>query len=58
MSIETKINGNLIGYASVENKGEVFKKEILYSVEYHFIGREPNVSEFNIYIILKKVLKN
>ena len=52
ISIETKVNGRLIGYANIVNTaipcdGEL-KKCFVYSVEYHQIGRDGSITKFNV----------
>jgi hypothetical protein len=51
LSIETRVNGCLIGFAYVHNEMSLDGKdegECKYSVEYHRVNREPSVIRFNI----------
>jgi hypothetical protein len=51
LSIETRINGTLIGVAYVHNESlinETGEGECVYSVEYHRINKEPPVIKFKI----------
>ena len=51
LSIETRINGTLIGVAYVHNEIYLIDKEegeCIYSVEYHRFNKEPSVIKFNV----------
>jgi hypothetical protein len=50
LSVETRINGCLVGCAYVHNEFSINDKETegVYYVEYHRFDREPKVTEFRI----------
>lgn len=47
-SLETRINGQLIGFAYGVNKGLQSNSKDLYEIEYHRITKEPSIIKFNI----------
>ncbi len=49
ISLETRINGLLIGYAYIHNElVQDDKKNYLYNVEYHRFDRKPNLIKFSV----------
>lgn len=51
LSIETRINGNLIGVSYIHNESLVDNQEqgeCIYFVEYHRMNKEPPVIRFNV----------
>jgi hypothetical protein len=51
LSIETRVNGQLIGYAYVLNKGQADidnDKNCFYYVEYHKIGLKSQIMNFRV----------
>jgi hypothetical protein len=51
LSIETRINGNLIGVAYVHNESlidDIGTGECVYFVGYHRMNKEPPVIRFNV----------
>jgi len=48
LSIEVKVNGNLISHAHVVNTGISVGGKSLYKVEYHLIGRGGQIVEFEV----------
>ena len=48
MSIETRVNGQLIGYAQIIRQFHLEKDTYLYSVEYHKIGIDAKIFSFDV----------
>lgn len=50
ISLETKVNGLLIGCAYIVNKGQVDNGDgpCVYSVEYYRMGKEPAILNFKV----------
>jgi hypothetical protein len=51
LSVETRVNGSLVGTAFVYNElslDDNIEGECLYSVEYHRINKEPPVIKFKV----------
>jgi len=48
MSIETRINGNLIGYAHIRNTKQIDDENFIYHVEYHQFDKGSRVINFDI----------
>jgi hypothetical protein len=47
-SLENRINGVLVGYAYVKNESPIDEDVYCYHVEYHRIGKKPNIISFDI----------
>lgn len=48
MSIENRVNGILIGFGYVVNETFIDEENCLYSVEYHRVGKKPNVVNLSV----------
>ena len=49
MSIETKINGVLIGYTCIVNKGQIQEGALhRYSVNHYRFGKQPSSFQFDV----------
>jgi len=48
MSIETKVNGNLIGYAHIKNTSQIDGENFMYHVEYHQFDKGSKVINFDV----------
>jgi len=48
LSIETRVNGNLIGFAYVHNEMIIEEGKTVYSVEYYRVNRFPDVLRFRV----------
>ena len=48
LSLEVKINSELIGHAYVENQQIICEEGSLYKVHYYMPGREPNMIKFDL----------
>jgi len=48
MSIETRVNGNLIGYVHIRNVSQVDDENFIYHVEYHQFDKGSKVINFDV----------
>lgn len=48
MSLETRINGRLIGIAEIRNVLDVGEGNYSYEVKYHRMGKDSEIIEFDI----------
>ena len=50
MSLETRVNGFLIGYTYILNKGQVDIENAsnIYDIEHHRMGKKPSVINFKV----------
>ncbi|MEK6757705.1 MAG: hypothetical protein AABX88_01115 [Nanoarchaeota archaeon] len=58
ISIKTKINGKLIGYAEIVNRKHIEEEIYEYSVEYYRPRKNPSVIRFNLIHDRKKGAEN